>query len=199
MRLQERMRACLWLSPRRRAAVCGFFVGAALSLVLIAAPLWFIRGGPTSTTLRAGTDATALAALSTEPVVPPQFDITALLVGEWTGEICPDDGQPVPVTFDFVHGADGDVTYSLTIGGELSSAGVIGHGACDVAGEDIVIHSFLAILNECHEACGVDRMYHGHFEDGSLVGDYRDEVGDETCLSCVGGGTWWLAPDTGDV
>ena len=78
-------------------------------------------------------------------------------------------------------------------------AGVMGSGACDVDGEDIVIHSFLAILNECDEACGVDRLYHGHFEDGTLVGDYRDEVGDEACLSCVEGGTWWLAPEPTDA
>jgi hypothetical protein len=199
MSLQERMRACLWLSPRRRGAICGFLVGAALSLVLIAAPLWLIKGGPTTTTLRPGIDATALAALSTEPAASTQFDITALLIGEWTGEICPNDGEPIAVTFDFAHGAQGDVTYSLTIGEGLPSAGVIGHGACDVEGEYIAFHSFLAILNECDEACGVDRLYYGHFEDGSLVGDYRDEVGDEACLSCVGGGTWWLAPESSDL
>ncbi len=195
-RLQDRLKACLLLSPRRRSAVCGFLVGAVLSLVLIAAPLWLVGGGPTSTTLRPGIDATALAALSTEPLASPQFDISALLVGRWSGELCPNDGQPIPVTLDFTHGADGEVAYALEIGGEFNSAGLVGRGACDVDGENIVFHSFLAILNECDEACGVDRLYHGHFEDGSLVGDYRDEVGDETCLSCVGGGTWWLAPDS---
>ena len=191
----RRFSGCLWLSPRRRSAIYGFLVGALLSLVLIAAPLWLVGSGPTPTTLRPGTDATALAALSTEPAVSPQFDISPLLVGEWTGEICPNDGQPIPITVDFANDAGGSVTYSLSAGGDLLSAGLIAHGACDVDGENIAFHSFLAILNECDEACGVDRLYHGYFEDGSLVGAYRDEVGDEACLSCVGGGTWWLTPE----
>jgi hypothetical protein len=199
MSLQERLGTCLWLSPRRRSAICGFLVGALLSLVLIAAPLWLVGSGPTPTTLRPGTDATALAALSTEPLASPQFDISPLLIGEWAGEICPDDGQPIPVTFDFAHESSGDVTYALTIDGDFQSAGLVANGACDVDGENIVFHSFLAILNECDEACGVDRLYRGHFEEGALVGDYRDVVGDEACLSCVGGGTWWLAPEQRDL
>lgn len=194
MSLQARFRACLWLSPRRRSATCGFLVGVLLSAILIAAPLWLLGGGPTTTTLRPGTDATALAALTTEPLVSPQFDISALLVGEWVGEICPRDGRPIPVTFDFAHDSGGDITYALSAGGEFHSAGLVANGACDVDGENIAFHSFLAILNECDEACGVDRLYLGHFEEGSLVGDYSDKVGDEACLSCVGGGTWWLEP-----
>lgn len=199
MRLQERLRACWWLSPRRRSAICGFLVGALLSLVLIAAPLWLVGSGPTPTTLRPGTDATALAALSTEPAVSPHFDISPLLVGEWTGELCPSDGQPIPMAIDFTHDVGGDVIYSLSAGGELSSTGLVANGACDVDGENIMFHSFLAILNECDVACGVDRLYDGHFEEGNLVGNYRDEVGDEACLSCVGGGTWWLAPEQSDI
>ena len=199
MRLQQRVRACLWLSPRRRSAICGFLVGALLSLVLVATPLWFVGSGPTSITLRPGTDATALAALSTEPAVSPRFDISPLLVGEWTGELCPNDGQPIPFAIAFTHDAGGDVGYLLTAGGESLSTGLMAHGACDVDGENIVFHSFLAILNECAEACGIDRLYHGQFEEGSLVGNYRDEVGDEACLSCVGGGTWWLTPEQADL
>jgi hypothetical protein len=174
-------------------------VGALLSLVLIAAPLWLVGSGPTPTTLRPGTDATALAALSTEPALSPQFDISPLLEGEWNGELCPNDGQPIPIAIDFTQDSGGDITYSLSAGGELLSAGLVANGACDVNGESIAFHSFLAILNECDEACGVDRLYLGRFEEGSLVGNYRDEVGDEACLSCVGGGTWWLAPEQRDL
>lgn len=180
------------MTPRRRTAFCSFVLGAAMSLVFVAIPLWVVGSGEDSMVV---TDATPLAALSTAPAVSPHFDISAILEGEWRGEVCPDEGPPLPVAFEFARGEDGAIAYSLTIGDQF--ADYLSSGACDVDGENIAFHSFLAILNECDEACGVDRLYWGHFEDGSLVGDYRDEVADEACLSCVGGGTWWLAPEQG--
>ena len=57
--------------------------------------------------------------------------------------------------------------------------------------------AFLAILNDCDEAWGLDRAYMGHFEDGALVRHYDAAVVDELCSSCVGGGSWWLTPESG--
>ena len=186
---------CTLLAPKWRTAMCGFLVGATLSLMLVAAPLWLIGAGPTTTVVPAGSP--PLAALSTPPPVSPQFDISSILVGEWSGEMCPDEGEPIPVVFDFNYNEMGEVTYSLTVAGEFHGAGLLGAGACDVDGENIAFHAFLAILNDCDEACGVDRLWDGHFDQGTLVGVYRDTVADEDCLSCVGGGTWWLTPDEG--
>lgn len=186
---------CTALSPKRRAALRGFAVGAGLSLVLIAAPLWLVSGATGGSDGRPGGELAPLAALSTTPATPAQFDISAILAGQWSGEMCPDDGKPIPVTFEFTSSDVGDIAYSLSVGGEFHSAGIVGRGACDVSGEDIAFHSFLAILNDCDEACGVDRLYQGHFDSGNLVGSYSDQVDTELCVSCVGGGTWWLAPE----
>ena len=136
-----------------------------------------------------------LAALSMMPAESPQFDISGLLVGDWAGEMCDHDGVPVPVRFEFNHDQNDDVFYSLTVDGAIQSEGILGSGACDVDGEDVAFHAFLALLNDCDDACGVDRAYEGHFEDGALVGSYADAVIDEACSSSVGGGTWWLEPD----
>jgi hypothetical protein len=168
-------------------------VGVGVSLLLVAAPLWLV-GGATGVPTEA-INPIPLAALSTMPAASPQFDISAILQGEWSGEMCPDHGDPVPVVFEFLRNEVGDISYSLTVGGEFRSQGIVGSGVCDVSGEDIAFHSFLAILNDCDEACGVDRAYEGHFEDGVLVGRYADEVMDELCASCVGGGSWWLEPE----
>lgn len=186
---------CTALSPKCRTGLCGFAVGAGLSLVLVAAPLWLIGGGPTTTSLPGG--ASPLAALATAPEASPQFDISSLLVGEWSGEMCPDEGEPIPVTFDFSQADGGEITYALSVADDFHSDGILGSGACDVEGEDVTFHAFLALLNDCDEACGVDRLWDGHFDQGTLVGVYSDSVNDETCLSCVGGGTWWLAPEQG--
>jgi hypothetical protein len=137
---------------------------------------------------------TPLAALGTMPSKSPQFDIFALLIGEWTGEMCPDTGDPIPVEFEFSHDAVGEVSYSLVVDNGASLDGIIENGACAVDGEDLVFHAFLARLNECDDACGVDRMYAGRFEDGSLVGSYSDSADNALCASCVGGGTSWLEP-----
>jgi hypothetical protein len=129
------------------------------------------------------------------PDEPAEFDISALLIGDWVGEVCPDDGEPVGVRFEFDRDAGDGVLYSLSFDGELHSAGVLGSGACEVDGEEVTFHAFLAILSDCDEACGVDRLYEGHFDEGALVGSYQDDVVDERCLSCVGGGTWWIEPE----
>lgn len=70
-------------------------------------------------------------------------------------------------------------------------------GSCDVNGHYIAFHEFLVVLNDCDEACGVDRAFEGHFDDGVLTGDFRDEVHDEASTSCVRRGTWWLSRGTG--
>lgn len=184
---------CRPLTTKRRTALCGFAVGAVLSLLLVAAPLW-LMGGSTGHAVDTVGPA-PLAVLSAAPAASPQFDISAILQGEWSGEMCPDRGDPVPVVFEFLRSDVGDISYSLSVGDEFRSQGIVGSGTCDVSGEDIAFHSFLAILNECDEACGVDRLYVGHFEDGVLVGRYADEVMDELCASCVGGGSWWLEPE----
>ena len=111
--------------------------------------------------------------------------------------MCPDQGEPIPVAFEFSHADSGEITYALSVAGDFHSEGILSSGACEVEGEDVAFHAFLAILNDCDEACGVDRLWDGHFDEGSLVGVYSDSVSDETCLSCVGGGTWWLAPEQG--
>jgi len=138
-----------------------------------------------------------LAALSTTPAESSHFDISNLLVGDWAGEMCPDNGEPVGVHFEFLHDQDDEVYYSVTIDGTIHSTGVLGRGACDVDGEEVVFHEFLAMLSDCDEACGVDRAYEGQFEEGALVGSYTDVADDERCRSCVDGGTWWLEPVTG--
>lgn len=181
------------LSPRRRIALRGFAIGAVLSLLLVATPLWIVGSGSGDESYA---EAVPLAALSTAPAASPQFDISAILDGEWVGEMCPDGGVPVPITFEFVVDDAGEIEYSLSVGGSFRAQGIAGSGACDVAGEDIALHAFLAILNDCDEACGVERVYEGHFDDGSLVGRYSDEADDELCASCVGGGSWWIAPDS---
>jgi hypothetical protein len=186
---------CTPLSPRRRTAICGFVIGASLSLLLVAAPLWLVGGSTAETGLPAGVGTAPLAALSTMPAASPQFDISAVLVGAWSGEMCPDDGDPVPVSLDFISDDAGDIAYSLSVGGNFHSAGIVGNGACHVAGEEIAFHAFLAILNECDQACGVDRIYEGRFEEGSLVGTYSDRADDELCAECVGSGSWWVMPD----
>ncbi len=127
------------------------------------------------------------------PAESPQFDISDLLDGDWAGEMCDDTGESVAMHFEFAHDQDDQVYYSLTLDGAVHSEGMLGSGACDVNGEDIAFHAFLAVLSDCDGACGVDRTYEGHFEDGALVGSYSDAVNDEVCRSCVGGGTWWLA------
>lgn len=181
------------LSPRLRSALGGVLVGATLSLLLVAMPLWFLGSGGADRPVDTG--APPLAALATLPSDPGVFDISSILVGDWVGELCPDQGEPVAVHFEFVHDEDDSVLYSLSLGGELHSTGILSSGACDVAGEDIAFHAFLAILSDCDEACGVDRLYEGHFDEGVLVGSYHDSVNSDTCLSCVGGGTWWLEPE----
>lgn len=188
-------RGCFGLSPKRRTAACGFVLGAVVSLLLVAAPLWIVSSGGSSNAVRG--DGGPLAALSTAPAASPQFDISAILDGEWAGEMCPDQGDPIPITFEFFVDGAGEVGYSLTVDGEFDAAGIVGSGACDVSGQDITFHAFLAILNDCDEACVVDRAYEGHFEEGSLVGTYDDRADDELCASCVGGGSWWLAPGSG--
>ncbi len=168
-------------------------MGAVLSLLLVATPLWLLGGSAGSTSPGAGV--VPLAALATLPDEPAQFDIGSILEGGWVGEMCPNEGEPIEVHLEFSHGEDDAFSYALSVGGELSSEGVLGSGACDIDGEDIEFHAFLAILSDCDEACGVDRIYEGHFEDGAIVGDYNDAVAGEECLSCVGGGTWWLEPE----
>ncbi len=180
------------LSPRARSAVTGLLVGAIASLMLIALPLWALGGPSRNPSPQIGP--VPLAALSTLPAEPAQFDISGILLGDWVGEVCPDDGEPVAVHFEFSRDEHDEVAYSLSIDGDLHSTGILGDGRCDVEGEDIAFHAFLAILNDCDEACGVDRLYQGHFEDGTLVGSYDDIVGSDDCLSCVGHGTWWLEP-----
>lgn len=192
MRLRRRGWRQTALSPRCRTGVCGFLLGASLSLLLVAVPLLAMGGG--GSTGEIAVEPTPLAAIGTMPAKSTQFDISALLDGEWIGEMCPDIGDPIPVKFEFSHDAVGDVSYSLVVGNGTSLDGIIGNGACDVDGEDLVFHAFLARLNECDDACGVDRMYAGSFEDGSLVGVYSDSTEDALCASCVGGGTWWLEP-----
>lgn len=128
------------------------------------------------------------------PAESSQFDISGLLVGDWVGQMCPEAGEPIAVHFEFVRDGTDGVHYSLTVDGRTHSEGNLGSGACDVDGEDLAFHTFLAILNDCDDACGVDRLYQGHFDDGALVGSYTDEVMDQECRSCVGGGTWWLEP-----
>ncbi|MCP4306508.1 MAG: hypothetical protein GY788_16900 [bacterium] len=183
---------CTALSPRCKSALCGALAGAVLSLVLVAGPLWLIGGGRTAASGVGG--AAPLAALSTVPAESSQFDISGLLVGDWIGEMCDDEGEPVPIRFEFVHDQSDDVYYSLSLDGVIHSQGTLGNGACEVEGEDVAFHTFLAILNDCDDACGVDRVYEGHFEEGALAGSYTDAVMDEACASCVGGGTWWLEP-----
>ena len=179
------------LSPRSKTAMTGVLVGAGLSLVLIATPLW-VLGGRSSEQRTVGAP---LAALATLPAEPAEFDISNILVGEWAGEVCPDEGEPVAVHFQFRHDSDDAIVYSLSVDGETPPGRVLGNGACDVDGENISFHAFLAILSECDEACGVDRFYEGHFDEGALVGSYQDDVVDEVCLSCVGGGSWWIKPE----
>jgi hypothetical protein len=191
----RRLAGRLGISPRGQSALCGFLVGAVMSLVLIALPLWLAGGAPA--TSAAG--AVPLAALSTPPPLSPQFDISAILVGEWSGEMCPDNGDPIPVTFEFIPNDHGGINYSLLAAGDFRTGEIIGSGACDVDGEELAFHTFLAILNDCDEACGVDRAYVGHFEDGALVGRYDDAVADELCSSCFGGGSWWLTPEQPDL
>lgn len=168
-------------------------MGAVLSLLLVAAPLWLF--GSAGRSAAAGSGAVPLAALETLPAEPAQFDIGSIISGGWVGEMCPDEGEPIEVHLQFAHDEDDAVSFTLSLGGELTSAGVLGTGACDIDGEDIAFHTFLAILSDCDEACGVDRIYEGHFEEGAIVGSYSDEVAGEECLSCVGGGTWWLEPE----
>jgi hypothetical protein len=184
-------------SPKRRTAICGFVVGASLSLALVAVPLWLVGGSSGGTSLPTGVGPAPLGALSTLPAASSDFDISAILVGDWSGEMCPDEGDPVPVRFEFMSDDAGEIAYSLSVGGDFHSEGIVGSGACDVAGEEIAFHAFLALLNECEAACGVDRIYEGHFEQGSLVGTYADVADEELCASCVGGGSWWLEPDPG--
>jgi hypothetical protein len=166
--------------------------GATLSLLLIAAPLLFLAGPRHQPVSPSGV--APLAALATLPDEPTRFDISSILPGEWVGEVCPDDGAPVPVRFEFVRAADDSVSYSLSVGGQVVAADWLGSGTCDVDGEDIAFHGFLAVLSDCDEACGVDRLYEGHFDDGVLTGSYSDVVDNDDCLSCLGGGTWWLEP-----
>ena len=183
------------LSPRLKSALGGVVVGAVLSLLLVAAPLWLLGGAGSNDTTRS--DSAPLAALATLPAEPAHFDISNILAGEWSGEVCPDDGEPISVHFEFVHNDDA-VEYTLSLDGEVqTAAGTLRTGSCVIEGEDIAFHAFLAILSECDEACGVDRFYEGHFEEGTLVGSYSDAVRSDDCLSCVGGGTWWLEPDDG--
>lgn len=179
------------VSPRCRTGICGFLLGASLSLLLVAVPLLAIGGGG-STDGDFAVEPTPLAALGTMPAKSPQFDISALLIGEWTGEVCPDTSDPIPVGLEFTRNAVGEVSYSLAVDSGTALEGIVGDGACDVDGEDLVFHAFLARLNECDDACGVDRMYAGRFEDGFLVGVYSDSANSALCASCVGGGTWWL-------
>lgn len=182
------------LSPRSKSALGGVVVGVVLSTLLVAAPLWLLGGaGHISTT---GLGPAPLAALATLPDEPGRFDISTILVGDWTGEVCPDEGDPVSVHFEFSHNEDDTLDYELSLEGEVQTAGTLGTGSCDIDGQDIVFHEFLAILGDCDEPCGVDRLYQGHFDEGALFGSYSDAVNNEDCLSCVGGGTWWLEPYT---
>lgn len=185
-------RRCTAFSPRCKSGLCGALAGAVLILVLVALPLWLVGGGRTVATDSGG--AIPLAALSTMPAESSQFDISGLLVGDWAGEMCDDEGEPVPIRFEFDHDQNDDVYYSLSVDGVINSEGILGTGACEVDGEEVAFHAFLAILNDCDDACGVDRAYEGRFEEGALVGSYTDAVKDKACLSCVGGGTWWLEP-----
>ncbi len=157
---------CTVLSPRCKTGLCGALFGAGLSFALVAAPLLLLGGGSGIVSVTP----IPLSALSTIPAESSQFDIAGLLVGDWVGEICPDEGEPVAVRFEFIHDQDDVVYYSLTTNGLVMSHGMSGSGACDVDGEDLVFHAFLAILSDCDEACGVDRAYEGHFDEGALVG-----------------------------
>ena len=181
------------MSPRFRSALGGVFVGISLSLLLVAAPLWLLGGAGHSSLGEAGT--APLAALATIPGEPVQFDIADILDGSWAGEMCPDEGEPVAVYLEFAHREDTTIAYSLSLGGEMRSEEILTSGACDIDGEEIAFHTFLAILSECDEACGVDRFYEGHFDEGGLVGRYSDAAVGEKCSSCVGGGSWWLEPE----
>jgi len=169
-------------------------VGAVLSLLLVATPLLLLGGsGVDSNSM---TEATPLAALATAPVEPGHFDISAVLVGGWVGEVCPDEGEPIEVRFEFSQTPDDSMVYALSVDGEVAT-GLVGTGKCDIDGENLEFHSFLAMLNDCGEACGIDRTYVGHFEDGALVGDYADAAAQEGCTDCVKRGTWWLVRDNG--
>jgi len=192
--VEARGRLRVALTPRRVAALRGMLVGAVLSLLLVATPLWLIGGsGSDSATV---TEVTPLAALATAPVEPAHFDISAVLVGGWVGEVCPDEGEPIEVHFEFTQTSDDSMVYALSVDGEVAT-GVVGTGQCDVDGENLEFHSFLAMLNDCGEACGIDRTYVGHFEDGTLVGDYADAAAQEGCTDCVKRGTWWLVREDG--
>ncbi len=130
------------------------------------------------------------------PAESSQFDIGNVLVGEWVGEMCPDGGDPVEIHLSFSADTDEGLVYQFD--SDLVAESPLGSRVCEVEGEDLAFHAFLAILSDCSEACGVERAYEGHFEDGVLVGNYLDDAMGEHCSSCVGGGTWWLEPEPRD-
>lgn len=179
-----------FISPRQKSAIQGVLVGAGMILLLVATPLWFLGGSRSESSLAA-----PLAALATLPSEAAPFDISALLVGDWVGEVCPDGGTPIGVHLSFDGISDDTVLYSLSFDGGEQPVAVVGNGACDVDGEEVSFHAFLALLGECDEACGVDRLYEGHFDNGALVGSYSDEIVDPDCRSCRGHGTWWIEPE----
>ncbi|MDJ0665524.1 MAG: hypothetical protein QNJ75_13310 [Acidimicrobiia bacterium] len=180
------------LSPRLRSALGGILVGATLSLLLVALPLLMLSTASPEPASDVETE--PLAALSSLPAEPARFDISAILTGEWVGEVCPDRGEPIPVSFEFATDEDSSLRYSMLLNGKVQPPGILGGGTCDVDGEAVTFHAFLAILTDCDVVCAVDRLYEGHFEQGGLVGSYHESVGNEDCLPCIGRGSWWLRP-----
>lgn len=184
IRLRDPYRGSV-LRTRRRVALRSFVAGAALCLALVAAPLWLMDSG-----VQPVVTAQPLLSLSTAPAQPSQFNVGDILAGDWVGEMCPDGGVPVPIQLSFSNSASQGMVYTL----QSDMGNALGSGKCEVEGQRVAFHTFLAILSDCDEACGVDRSYTGQFEDGYLVGEYSDDSWGERCGSCVGGGTWWLEP-----
>jgi hypothetical protein len=166
--------------PAPRSALGRFLAGLVVVLGIVAVPLLLVHGG--QPTVPEAVDPTPLAAFTTMDGATPQpsvFDISALLVGEWQGELCPSGEEAVPVAVEFSLGEEG-LLFSMVTSSDLGVAETLAQGHCTVSGEMVTFGDVAAA--GASSRLGGDLI--AEFDYGVLRGD----------LPVTGGGSWWLEP-----
>lgn len=169
--------------PRRSAL--GRFLGALVAVLgVVAVPLLVVHGGESISPVVV--DQTPLAAFTTVAGAAPQpsmFDISALLVGEWQGELCPSGSEAVRVSVEFSSDSAGGLLYSMVAADGSGATTTLAHGHCTVSGEVVTFGDIVAVPGGSSRFGG-DLV--AEFDYGVLRGAFSDVA--------TGGGSLWLKP-----
>jgi len=169
---------------KRRSALGRFLGALAVVVGVVAVPLLLVQGGDSVAPVVV--DPTPLAAFTTVEGAAPGpsiFDISALLIGEWEGELCPSGEDTVPVSVEFSSDATGELLYSMVTADESGVDTMLAQGHCTVSGEVVTFGDMVEIPGGSSRFGG-DLV--AEFDYGVLRGALADVA--------TGGGSWWLEP-----